>query len=550
MKSALLAAILCAATVCSESAVAQIDTTFTYQGQLNEAGAPANGTFIMQFSLFDAPLGGTQVGSTVTIADQAVSDGIFSAQVDFGAQDFSGSQYWLEIVVDGNSLSPRQAMTASPFSIQTRGLFVDANNNVGIGTNSPSYPLHVETSSIFGRGVLGAASATSGVTYGGWFESHSSSGRGVFGVATSSTGATYGVYGQTSSTSGHGVFGSATASSGTTYGVRGENASTSGRGVFGRSTAATGTTYGVYGQSSSESGSGVFGRASYTDVFGITYGGRFESVSPNGRGVYGLATHSTGATFGGRFQSDSSSGRGVYGIASSTNGLNYGVHGHTNSPSGYAGYFTGGENYFEGTVGIGTINPSAKLAVFAPAGDSAFRVQLDGSTRMLVNANGGVSLGASNSAVGAGNVYIANNLGIGTSSPTFDISVSGTAGKTGGGSWAVFSDQRLKKNINSMAGSLEIISALHPVTFEYASKDHFSYTPGVQRGFIAQEVQKVIPQWVNTADDGYLYLDQAGYEALIVDALQELRAEKDAEIEQLQARIDRLERMMTLSNDR
>jgi len=61
-----------------------------------------------------------------------------------------------------------------------------------------------------------------------------------------------------------------------------------------------------------------------------------------------------------------------------------------------------------------------------------------------------------------------------------------------------------------MTGSLDVISALRPVNFEYTVKDHFSYTPGVQRGFIAQEVQKVIPQWVNTADDGYFYLDQVG----------------------------------------
>lgn len=35
-----------------------------------------------------------------------------------------------------------------------------------------------------------------------------------------------------------------------------------------------------------------------------------------------------------------------------------------------------------------------------------------------------------------------------------------------------------------------------------------------------------------TADDGYL--NQTGYEALIVDAIQELRAEKNTQIKQLQ----------------
>lgn len=70
------------------------------------------------------------------------------------------------------------------------------------------------------------------------------------------------------------------------------------------------------------------------------------------------------------------------------------------------------------------------------------------------------------------------------------------------------------------------------------------------------------------ANDGYLYLDQMGYEALIVDAIQELRAEKDAEnqelrdqmnlllakknreIQQLRARLDRLEQMVIGSGNR
>ena len=102
-----------------------------------------------------------------------------------------------------------------------------------------------------------------------------------------------------------------------------------------------------------------------------------------------------------------------------------------------------------------------------------------------------------------------------------------------------------------MTGSFDTISALRPVNFEYTAKDHFSYTPGVQLGFIAQEVQQVISQWVNTADDGYFYLDQVGYEALIVDAIQEMLEEKDSEIEQLRsenemhkARLDRIEDLM------
>lgn len=134
---------------------------------------------------------------------------------------------------------------------------------------------------------------------------------------------------------------------------------------------------------------------------------------------------------------------------------------------------------------------------------------------------------------------------------TFGLNVYTSAGKPGGGLWSVFSDARLKTNIHTMTGSLDTLAALRPVTFNYTNKEHFSYIEGTLPGFIAQEVQQIIPQWVEQADDGYLYLNPIGYEAMVVDAIQELRTEKDAQIQQLQtqnnklqARLDRLETMM------
>ena len=143
VKSIFVIVVVCVTAVCCTSAIAQTDSTFTYQGQLNEAGAAADGLFGMEFTLFDAMSGGSQVGPSIVVAAQQVSDGVFSSQLDFGYLDFSGNQYWLEIVVEGTALSPRQPITASPYSIQTRGLFVDLFNRVGIGTNDPTQKLHV-----------------------------------------------------------------------------------------------------------------------------------------------------------------------------------------------------------------------------------------------------------------------------------------------------------------------------------------------------------------------------------------------------------------------
>ena len=64
-------------------------------------------------------------------------------KLDFGANALNNSRRWLQIEVEGEILSPRQEITRSPYSIQTRGIFVDDTKNVGIGLTAPSSLLHV-----------------------------------------------------------------------------------------------------------------------------------------------------------------------------------------------------------------------------------------------------------------------------------------------------------------------------------------------------------------------------------------------------------------------
>ena len=97
-------------------------TAFTYQGQLANNGLPANGSFDLTFSLFDASNGVGQVGTTLTNSAVAVSNGLFNVALDFGNQ-FPGADRWLEIGVRTNSggtfttLSPRQQLTPNPYAI-------------------------------------------------------------------------------------------------------------------------------------------------------------------------------------------------------------------------------------------------------------------------------------------------------------------------------------------------------------------------------------------------------------------------------------------------
>ncbi|HEY67233.1 MAG TPA: hypothetical protein G4N97_03055, partial [Thermoflexia bacterium] len=103
-----------------------VGTAFTYQGRLTDGGSPANGHYDFKFQLYDAASDGNPVGSTVAQEDVAVSEGLFTVQLDFGTDAFTGEARWLEIGVRPGSggtytiLSPRQPLTPAPYALGLR----------------------------------------------------------------------------------------------------------------------------------------------------------------------------------------------------------------------------------------------------------------------------------------------------------------------------------------------------------------------------------------------------------------------------------------------
>ncbi|MCG3127949.1 MAG: hypothetical protein CHACPFDD_02822 [Phycisphaerae bacterium] len=125
--AALGAVVVCAAS----AALAQtpMSTAFTYQGYLTDSGAAADGAYDFEFTLYDAVAAGNLIGGPVYGNDLVVSDGLFTATIDFGANPFDGKDLWLEIGVRPGAsggayttLSPRQPLTPGPYSILARGI--------------------------------------------------------------------------------------------------------------------------------------------------------------------------------------------------------------------------------------------------------------------------------------------------------------------------------------------------------------------------------------------------------------------------------------------
>ncbi|MEM7518570.1 MAG: tail fiber domain-containing protein, partial [Planctomycetota bacterium] len=214
-----------------------------------------------------------------------------------------------------------------------------------------------------------------------------------------------------------------------------------------------------------------------------------------------------------------------------------------------------------GNVGIGTESPARNLHVFdgssgtSPSTNSSLVVESSGEASISLiapsNQEQAIFFGNAASAPNAGAILfnpfggaLPNGMilrtddtnriaitetglvGINTLSPTFTFEVNGSAGKPGGGSWSVSSDARLKKNVNDLEGSLDTLLSLRGVTYEYKDPAAINELAGERTGFIAQEVEAVMPVWVEEVG-GYKRLTIRGFEALTVEALRELDEEND-----------------------
>ena len=147
LATALLATLLVASF---SSATNAQSTAITYQGLVQTDGFPATGPVDLRFRLYDNDVNGTQLGPEITVLAVDLVAGTFSVPLDFGVEPYLAlSRRYLEIDarrVGGESyttLAPRQFLSAAPYSINTRGIFVDIQGNVGIQTSTPAFPLDV-----------------------------------------------------------------------------------------------------------------------------------------------------------------------------------------------------------------------------------------------------------------------------------------------------------------------------------------------------------------------------------------------------------------------
>lgn len=198
-------------------------TTITYQGQLQDVGGPFDGSVDMTFQIYDEETGGNPVGIALDKAGVSVIDGLFQVELDFGDPPYD-SGLWMQITVAGETLAPRQRISAAPLAVRalsaaSGGPWIQSGDNIffgvtgdgraAIGTNIPQARLHVvstdntlgvrvatdNTEVVLGSPSVGDAIVASTSESGGWaVGANCTSGecRAVRAHASSATG--FGVY--------------------------------------------------------------------------------------------------------------------------------------------------------------------------------------------------------------------------------------------------------------------------------------------------------------------------------------------------------------------
>ena len=122
------------------------------------------------------------------------------------------------------------------------------------------------------------------------------------------------------------------------------------------------------------------------------------------------------------------------------------------------------------------------------------------------------------------------------------------------------SDIRLKKDVHTLTGALDKVLQLRGVSFYWKNKEEMAAAKGVpvdslkynfsedkQIGVIAQEVEKEFPELVKTNENGFKSVDYTKITPVLIEAVKELKAEKDAlkaEKDALEAKVEKLEAQM------
>lgn len=479
-------ALLAAVAVCaglSLGASAQQGSAFTYQGRATDNGAPMSGTVNLQLSLWkDAVSGGVgeRIGIPQTLNNVPVSNGVFTVIANASGE-----------------------FGANPFAGEARWLQVSVNGVTVL-------PRQQLTSTPYASGLVAGGGA----------------------VGNSETVRTLSLINQNNSQD--------SSAASTLYVQRG---------------APSGISVPFYGPSAvrveTDSGTGVLASTS-------TIGAEALVGAANGNGATGVAGYAT-----------ADSAYGIYGRTTGTGAT--GVIGWSTGPSSSAvtAIATGPSSYALQALSSGTNSKAAYLegrVDMVVATGQALEFRFDQFVPMINVNNPGANAGhmrlrnameiwPSTDSARAGFLDVRNTAGVQT------ITLNGANGNIVATGTITPSSRRLKNHIEPISDALEKLMRIEGVRYDWIAEESAKRGGKVHDvGFIAEDVNEQFPEVVARDESGavigmdYTRMTAVAVQAIrqqnasveaqrrAIDALRDENARKQREIEELKARLDRLER--------
>lgn len=184
-------------------------------------------------------------------------------------------------------------------------------------------------------------------------------------------------------------------------------------------------------------------------------------------------------------------------------------------------------NTGNGNVGIGNTNPLNKLS-FAPAlekkislypgGTGDVGMAVSGSQLELYCDPGGrTALGIDSYATGFKRLAYASDQ-------NQKFTVEGYVNADG---YVTFSDERYKKDIETIPNSLANLIKLRGTNYHFKTKEFAknNFSENKQFGLIAQEIEKIYPELVVENNDGYKSINYQGFIPILIESIKDLKKE-------------------------
>ena len=246
---------------------------------------------------------------------------------------------------------------------------------------------------------------------------------------------------------------------------------------------------------------------------------------------------------------DNASGRGI--IASSNGSNNTfsltrqdGVNAGDFSISGYGGVgLTGGRTSSPATSGYHLyVNSSGNVGIGTTSPQAALHINKSGVPQLLLDAGGNTTgdivvpdgeilqIGHWNNSTTTYTdrfrMNISGDIGINTTSPQYKLDVDGTIRATG--DIIAYSDARVKENVETVSNALDKVTAMRGVGYNKIGEEKRSV------GVIAQELLEIVPEAVHQDENGMYSVAYGNLVGVLIEAMKE----QQSQINELKAQIN------------